>query len=88
MENLQEGDRGTSVSQPKIRLAYLDGLRGLAALYVLFYHLEREINWRVIQTAISHLFKKKTSLALALFRTNGNTGITARALAKRSRLEC
>lgn len=33
--------------EPKIRSAYLDGLRGLAALYVVFYHVYREINWQL-----------------------------------------
>ncbi|WP_181357390.1 hypothetical protein [Stenomitos frigidus] len=30
-------------SQPKIRLAFLDGMRGLTAFYVVLVHLYREI---------------------------------------------
>lgn len=53
--SLLEGCRGGLMSEPKIRLAYLDGLRGLAAFYVFLNHLYLEIEWRLGKTELPPL---------------------------------
>ncbi len=40
--------------KPRLRLEYLDGLRGLAALYVVFFHIYMEINFRLDGGGLPH----------------------------------
>ena len=43
------------IEEPRIRLDFLDGVRGLAALYIVFFHVFVEINYRPPGVSLPHI---------------------------------
>jgi peptidoglycan/LPS O-acetylase OafA/YrhL len=68
--NGAEGASAGTREKPRLRLEYLDGLRGLAALYVVFFHAYFEMNWRFDGGGLP-----KWALRAAVWMTQGHYAV-------------
>ena len=57
----------TPVPQPRLHLSYLDGLRGLAALYVVFHHIYSKLQAGSSVPPAGHQFAQFGGLAVDIF---------------------